>query len=172
MFTVDRVTGCASHLPVLKALGRHLPIRRVVEYGAGLASTPAFLDQSIFPCLESLLSYEDMRLWVNKLLSELPPTDRWRIVKVTEGSYGAEAPFPAGYDLAFIDTAFADSRVVLVTRLLGGAPIVVLHDYDGTVAYKQAASSWPHRLVYTKAKPQTAILSAAPLPVAVHEVLG
>lgn len=169
---IDWTAAYASHLPVLRALGRHLPIRHVVEYGAGPASTRAFLDRAIFPRLDLLISYEDDRAWVDKLTRDLPADPRWRLVPITRGNYGAEAPFQPGFNLAFVDTGNADTRVLLVGHLLRHvAPIVVLHDYDGPQTYRDACAKWPHVYVYHQASPQTAVVSAAPLPAGLAQEL-
>ena len=136
------------------------------------ASTRAFLDRAIFPRLTHLISYEDSQVWCDRLRQELPTDPRWQLRQITAGNYGAEAPFLAGFNLAFVDTGNADSRVLLVGHILRGiAPIVVLHDYDGPQTYRDAANRWAHRVVYTKVSPQTAVVSAQPLPPAVHEAL-
>lgn len=153
-----------SHLPCLYAVGEGLRPRRVVEYGPGLASTPAFLDRARFRELESLISYEDSQAWYDRLGSEVSSDPRWELRFVERGNTCFQAGCPAGTELAFVDAGTADARVALLVALRSQVPVVVLHDYDGPAVYREAAELWPHRLVYDRTAPATAILLHAPPP--------
>lgn len=160
----------ASHVPVLKALGQHLPIKRVVEYGAGPASTSVFLNRNVFPQLTSLVSYEDSNEWCERLRRDIQD-DRWDLREIVHGNYVADARFVNGYDLAFIDTQTADSRVALLRELQGQAPIVVLHDYDGPESYRRAIAEWSHKIIFKGMSPNTAIASFQRLPNSLRKAL-
>src|SRR4051794_36469667 len=73
----------ATHLPVLIALGGYLPIRRVLELGSGLYSTPAFLDRGAFPYLELLLSIEHDREWGGRVADHVCHDDRFNLTIVS-----------------------------------------------------------------------------------------
>ena len=60
----------ATHLPVLREIGAMRPIRRVLEFGAGMYSTPLFLDRTAYPDLEVLVSVEDDWEWLQRIKAE------------------------------------------------------------------------------------------------------
>src|ERR1700691_3025426 len=47
----------STHVPVLAAMGIIAQPVRVLEYGSGLISTPAFLNRAAFPKLKHLASF-------------------------------------------------------------------------------------------------------------------
>jgi hypothetical protein len=57
----------ATHLPILKMLAEHYPLRHVLELGSGLHSTGAFLDRRLFPDLAHLDSAETDQEWAGKV---------------------------------------------------------------------------------------------------------
>lgn len=76
-----------SHIPVLRAIGRHLNggARKIVEYGSGKYSTPVFVDREWYEHAESVTSYESDPEWmetVQRLVNDerhtsyLTPMDR------------------------------------------------------------------------------------------------
>jgi hypothetical protein len=152
-------TPLASHLPVLRLIGRTIPVRRVVEYGSGGFSTVEFLNRGTFPHLEILISYEDDGVWYDRLREDprVANDPRWDLRRVATGRF-CMLPLPEGCDLAFVDSSTADSRVALVPLLKNHVPVLVLHDYDGPWAYRAVAAEWKHCLVYDRATPQTAVL--------------
>lgn len=166
-----RVGDFDSHLPVLGAIGATVPIRRVIEYGPGLASTPAWLDRKRFPHLERLQSYEDNYGWYARIQDEIPSDARWELTLIRPGCFCYEAWPTEGMDLAFVDSSTADSRVALLVVLRGLVPLVVIHDYNTPSAYAKAAEHWPNRWVYERVLPSTAVLSDEPLPAALVEAL-
>ncbi len=87
----------STHIPVLIALGLSRPIRHVLELGAGLYSTPTFLDWRVFPRLEQLVSFEDNQEWRNRVALKCPD-DR---LLITDEFPNLEKQ----YDLIFVDNA-------------------------------------------------------------------
>ena len=152
----------ASHLPVLQHIGRTISVKRVVEYGCGLYSTLEFLRVETFPVLEQLISYEDDVTWARRIALATPDL-RLTLLPVEPGMFCMQE-IPVGFDLAFVDSSTADSRVAMLPRLRGRVQFVVLHDYDGPQAYRDACELWPYRLVHRGGKPQTAIMSMEPFP--------
>ncbi len=146
----------ATHLPVLRALGRHLPIRSVLEFGAGLYSTCEFLNRGSFPHLDSLVSIEDDAGW-RKRMADFIDDPRWicPLVPPIDGLLES----PVGFDLIFIDDGLQVSERVLTIKAVAEASvpcIVVIHDFE-QMAYQQAAD-FKHLHFFTQAVPWTAVL--------------
>jgi predicted O-methyltransferase YrrM len=152
----------ATHLPVLLALGQALPVRRVLELGAGSHSTPAFANPSYFPELTSLVSLEDDSEWF-ETLSALPglggPNVELRLVDAVRHSVPS--------DLSMFDLVFIDDSQVLAERaqtirsvaLTKPTGVVAVHDYEQR-AYR-AATRWPHfkhRFIFKTFTPQVGVL--------------
>jgi hypothetical protein len=143
----------ATHLPVLRALGRHLLIRRVLEFGAGWHSTPMFLNRSSYPALERLVSVEAYADWRAALGEKYGSDKRWHCVEAWDGS--------VDYDLIFIDDGLSEAeRVQTIRRVSAMMPTcpVVIHDFE-RVAYQQAAVGLhAYKFVDNSRLPQTAML--------------
>jgi len=157
MATPDPVAAhpFATHLPVLRALGRALNARCVLEFGAGLYSTPEFLTLSRFPALEMLVSIERDEGWRDRIV-ELVGSDP-RVVM--------PRPFPiyheslAAYDLILIDDGQdPEDRVETIEAVVEACPpgVVVIHDFE-TRQYQQAADGFEHCVVFDQHTPWTAV---------------
>lgn len=110
-----------SHLPVLRTLlAQHQP-KQVLEFGAGLHSTPAFLSRSE---LVRLVSVEPDREWRQIVATECRDT---RLVLRTELDVE-----PTDFDLVFIDDGTnLNHRLQTIRRVLGpNHPLTVIHDAD------------------------------------------
>lgn len=123
--TGDSPEGWGSHKPALRALARFLPIRSVIEFGAGPHSTHLFLDRERFPLLESLVSFEHDWEWAIKarraddFRHEIFVLPTWAFVAVSTGMKA---------DFVFVDAA--GDRVPLIQHALTLAPILAVHDYQ------------------------------------------
>lgn len=115
----------ASHLPVLQALPSAFSIERVLELGAGLHSTPAFL---ALPGLKHLTSVENDPQWAARVRSD----DERHDVLVVEGSIADNLPPLEDYDLVFIDdSTSAHERARTIRAVLSQPhPPVVIHDAE------------------------------------------
>ena len=112
-----------THQETLKWCARQKKIVRVLEFGAGLWSTPLFLDKNYFPDVAYVLSLEFSKEWADKVREAV--TDP-RLEIRTEGSASLE-----GWDLIFIDSAAPRETVIsLVLKGNIGDALVVLHDYE------------------------------------------
>lgn len=113
-----------SHQPALRAIAQFLPIRSVIEFGAGFYSTPLFLDREAFPLLESLVTFENEWDWANSLRTNDP---RHTMVITTTKRF---IPHSTGMraDFVFIDSADAGGRVELMPHALTIAPLFAIHD--------------------------------------------
>lgn len=158
----------ATHLPVLVALARCLSVRRVLEFGAGTYSTPAFLDRAAFPNLVKLRSIEDDAEWCETVRKRVHDDPRFELDLVSTPMSGNVATAMSDtYDLIFID----DSQVVddrartirEVTLRCDPRSIVVIHDYE-VEAYRRASESMTHRFRVSAVDPNVGICwNAAPL---------
>ena len=116
----------ASHMSVLKALlNTHRP-KRVLEYGAGLYSTPLFLSR---PHVEQLVSVEPDPDWRHCIRSL---HDDSRLHILAAGDFR-----PSDFDLVFIDNGqdgaepLGAERAATIRQVLSQKhPIVVVHDAE------------------------------------------
>jgi hypothetical protein len=118
----DGLLTWGSHRPALIALARFFPIRSVIEFGAGVYSTRLFLDRAHFPLLESLISFENEKSWVEKVRTDDPRHTIliWQPTEFIRESTGMKA------DFVFIDSA--GERFALTEHSLTLAPIFAMHD--------------------------------------------
>ena len=129
----------ATHLPILKALSEFVPLRRVLEYGAGDYSTPFFLS---LPDLKRLVSVEDDEEWATKrhvcheVVTEAPEED---------------------FDFVLVDDG-RDSAARLLTieaALAAPHPPTAIHDAEVyAAAIKQHAG---YRFTFRFSTPHTAL---------------
>lgn len=145
----------ATHLPVLRALGKRLRIGSVLEFGCGLYSTLEFLNRQSFPYLFVVDSVEEDVSWRGRILQEVRDS---RLIFLTGAQQMARRI--DAYDLIFIDNGRAAVERVPVIRMMAEAQprgVVVIHDYEAP-AYQEAARGFEHRLVYDALTPHTAVL--------------
>jgi hypothetical protein len=115
----------STHIPVLVSLGRTREIRSVLELGAGMYSTPLFLNRNVFPHLESLVSFEDNPEWVKKVLNVCVDE---RLILVSD--------FPnleKRYDLIFVDNSIhLHVRAATIRKVCDEVhdTLVVIHDAE------------------------------------------
>jgi hypothetical protein len=118
---VDEPRDYGSHLPVLRALLAQLQPHNVLEYGAGLFSTPEFLRRDE---LVRLISVEPDAAWRSKVAKACKDP---RLVLRSELHVD-----PNFFDLILIDNGecMADRLEVIRYVLSRPHPIVVIHDAD------------------------------------------
>lgn len=115
-----------THLTVLaEVLDTERP-KRVLEYGAGLHSTPFFLRAS---CVRQLVSVEPDRDWRHRILKDFADP-RLHILAASEFD-------PADFDLVFIDNGQDEAeplgaeRIATLRSVLSVPhPTVVVHDAE------------------------------------------
>lgn len=149
----------ASHVPTLTAIAASFPITTVLEFGAGVHSTPLFLNRDAFPDVESVVSHEHRADWIAKVRSEVD--DERLDLRLTPIEAMPSHVVPS--DLAFIDCNdgpvddYSTRRRLLdVCRQCG---IVVVHDAERmleTIANAQYRYSY---IDSPKRMPHTAVLS-------------
>jgi hypothetical protein len=149
----------ASHLPVLIALPRFFTIRAVVEFGAGIYSTPLFLDKNIYPKLETLISEEKDPVWIEKVLAEIDPEDiRHSILNEIPETFQ-----PSYVDLIFVDNGPREHKVQTIVDLANACDIntiVAVHDSEHP-EYRSAINQFKYVFNFDSYNPETAIATNA-----------
>lgn len=112
----------ASHLPVLRAMAKQLSLKQVLEFGAGLHSTPFFLS---LKGLKRLVSVEDDPEWFDRIAEEFDD----KRLELTR-SFALDGIQAADFDLVFVDDGQdAAQRVKTLCWVLNQPhPPVVVHD--------------------------------------------
>ena len=160
-------TPYATHIPVLAAVSEIFHIVRVVEFGSGLDSTPAFLDATAFPNIVKLTSFENNTDWWHQVNARVGHDPRVEMRQVT--GQMSESVSSADFehaDLILIDDSeCAADRCATIRKVqdcVSAATLVLIHDFE-VEDYRDAAS-FPHRFVFDAVNPHTGVLSGAPLP--------
>lgn len=139
------MANIASHLPLLCEIGAALPIRTILEFGAGCFSTPTFLDRAIFPHCVRLDSYEHNPTWLAgvRALTSDPRLTLHHIPDETFVGVLHDTPF-ADYDLIFIDNGTTTEARLPTIRGIGERRplgLCVVHDYEQSGVH-EAAKAW------------------------------
>ena len=145
-----------SHVPFLTWVGQHVtPIRWVLELGAGRHSTPLWLDRSVFPQVERVVSVEGSVGWVPQV-ADL----RLQVVETDVAAFAESSVTVHQYDLVFVDNGPTDDdriRAIRAIMRLPQLPLVVLHDWEDK-RYRDAAEGRYDWALTDDATPQTALL--------------
>lgn len=151
----------ASHVPMLKAIAGSFPIRTVREFGAGLHSTPLFLNAEYFPDVESVISHEQRDDWIHRVQAVC--RDERLTMMRTPMEAMPDWASAARVDLAFIDcddspTDDYSTRAKLLDacRECG---IVVVHDAERMAEQIEHAGYRYCAVDRPEGKPHTAVLS-------------
>lgn len=141
----------ATHLPILIAMPDLAEIAEVVEFGAGVYSTPLFLDRNIYRHLARLRSFETDATWAQRVTAAAggDPRLELSVVPGTMAKAAAAAPLD-GADLILIDDSLAEAdRCRTIEAIARRAPsaVVVIHDFE-VPSYRRAAQGfrYAHRL--------------------------
>ncbi len=159
-----KVDKYSTHLPVLRALAKAMPVRRVMEFGSGYYSTCEFLNRAAFPLLETLVSVETDPRWVAEMRGSISDS-RWLLLHTAP----VEALIPGmdDYDLILVDDGVVDiddgeqgyssQRAATIRALASAQPmaVIAIHDYERT-AY-QRAGAFEHMHIYAEQSPWTAV---------------
>jgi predicted O-methyltransferase YrrM len=152
----------ATHVPALVALGVLIRVRRVLELGCGRYSTPAFLNQSAFPELERLDSYEDDPEWSRQVAETIGSDSRLKLHTLSSSiADAASCMCYDDYDLIFIDNSMLWTQRVATIREVATRckpySVIAIHDYEYP-PYREAAASLPHRAEFRALNPVTGVL--------------
>lgn len=156
----------ATHLPLLRAIGEVLPVRRVLEFGSGFYSTLTFLDRSLFPQLEQVVSFETDEQWQNVVKGWAAGDGRLDLRFTSDMPTEARRVDLSGVDLVLVDNG-PDSTVRAATikaaaQRTTGRTVMVVHDFE-FAPYQAAASALKPQFVLRKLNPYTGLLAATPL---------
>jgi len=158
----------ATHLPVLVGVAAACLPERVVEFGSGNFSTLAFLDETVFPSLRSIESYENDSHWVRQMEAKIAGNPRVNLRYFEGRMRGAVS----GAGLATADLIFVDDSLTgwerahtirEVARNCGERPVTVVHDYE-LPGIRIACRRFEHRVAFTPFTPQScAVWNGNPL---------
>jgi len=158
----------STHLPVLVGLATELPVRNVLEFGAGRFSTLTFLDRSAFPDVERVDSFDTDPAWRDEVLALANHDSRLTITLVDGPMHQAAASLPfEEYDLVLVDDsadeASRTATIGTVARCRSNRNVIVVHDYE-MERYRQASSIIPNRFTFHAYNPYTGVCwESAPL---------
>lgn len=151
----------ATHIPVLIGIGRSFPhIKRVFEFGAGLYSTPLFLNKSVFPNVEEVITIEPDLEWQKKVMGAVKEDPRLVLYDV---SYSLDPTV----DLVFIDDGPLEQRIKTIQETVAEYwnGLIVVHDSQEP-AYKEAMKLLRYRYDFTAYNPETSVgINGVPIPI-------
>lgn len=153
----------STHKLVLMGLSSWLnfcgrPVKKVLELGCGPSSTPLFLNRQVFPSLESLVSMETNPDWAHTISMLFGGDDRLNLcVHESEDALLQDSKLFAPYDIALVDGATNEGRVIALPTCLDMARFVVLHDVQEPELLKAVKA--PHVVFSVIESPWTAVMS-------------
>ncbi len=132
-----------THVPVLLALGRFIPITQVVELGSGDWSTRIFLDRDLFPELTALHVAEDQEYWSQRCQHRYGSDPRLQMQVCPAGVAQSLEHLPLRESsLVLVDDSISLAGRVATIRAIGqlrsGLRVVAIHDFE-IKAYAEAA---------------------------------
>ena len=152
-----------SHIPILIGLGILKKPNKVLELGAGLASTPVFLNKSCYPDLKQFTSIENDLNWFEKLKTGPGFRGSANILYYSGriADYVRQNTiFP--YDIILIDDSYETRDRVETIQAVFNSPlsdfaIILIHDFE-TREYQEAGREWPYRYSFVSYTPNVGIL--------------
>lgn len=151
----------ATHLPVLKEIGRVVPIMNVLELGAGSYSTAAFCSGD-FPAIRWIDSYETDWGWYNqlrKVIVHSALTLNYSNIPLAQVVASIDISV---YDLIFIDDGKSkEERVNTILAVMRKKPnsLIVIHDFEQIEYQRAAVTSLPSWCwSYTTLTPHTGLV--------------
>ena len=152
-----------THMPVLAAVARLLPVQRVLEFGCGEYSTLTFLNREVFPNLERLDSYENKQSWA-ELVRQRSGDDSRLTLTTVAGSMSSvvDGIDSSAYDLVFLDdsTNLADRSQATMEAVAVNAHlrnVLIIHDFEHQ-AYRAAAYPFGRSFRFTALNPNTGVV--------------
>jgi hypothetical protein len=152
-----------SHMPALIGLGITARLKNVLELGAGLNSTPVFLNRSCYPELNTFTSVENDLTWFDKLKSDPGFKGASNIFyypgKIAD--YVKEIR-NLSFDLILIDDSYETcDRVSTINAVfqmpLSDSAIVLIHDFE-TKEYQEAVKGWPYCYSFRSLLPNVGVV--------------
>ncbi len=115
----------ATHLPILRALLADGSVKRVLEFGCGLYSTPLFLEHGCDLTSVEMQSAE----WYERVKAACPDAQQWELWMALGPDAWEQLPLEDDYDLIFVD-GHGDSRPECLMWAKDYAPLIVAHDTE------------------------------------------
>lgn len=149
----------ATHIPVLVGVAAACRPQRVVEFGSGDFSTITFLDQTVFPSVLRVDSYENNRDWMQRMKVKLAgnPRAAYHFFAGRMRDAVSRADLAAA-DLILIDDSASGweraHTIKELARVRPERPITIVHDYD-LPAIRVACRRFEHRFAFTTFTPQS-----------------
>ncbi len=148
----------ATHIPVLVGVAAACLPQRLVEFGSGNFSTLAFLDETVFPSLRCVESYENNLYWMQQMEAKLAGNPRVACRFFEGRMRGAVSTANlAAADLIFMDDSPSgwerSHTLIEVARKCGERPITIVHDYE-LPTIRLACRMFEHRSAFTTFTPQ------------------
>lgn len=152
----------ATHLPILVGIGHLFTIKNIIEFGCGENSTLIFLNKTIYPQLEAILSLENDPVWLEKIRLKANADSRISMKLVRGEMHIVVTDHQVdSYDLIFIDDSLSIAqRSQTIKAIALQAPsrsMVIIHDYEQR-AYQEAARTFKNRFNFTAFNPNTGIV--------------
>lgn len=153
-------TDYATHIPVLAAVSVLANPKNITEFGAGGYSTPLFLNRSVFPNLNSIVSLENDETWYARMRGMLGGDQRLDLRYIQGDLSLAVTQQLLTTDLVFIDDSASAIRKHTILAVGEKAPAgvpVVIHDADYPWTRLAIRRAFDHCFVFKAFQPQTAI---------------
>lgn len=149
----------ATHIPVLVGVAAAFLPKQLVEFGSGGFSTLTFLDETIFPSLVRLSSYENDLSWMQLIEAKLAGNPRVNLC-FFEGRMrdAVSTANVAAADLIFVDDSPSGweraHTVVALAQTCRERPITIVHDYD-MPGIRVACRKFEYRFPFIQFAPQS-----------------
>ncbi len=152
----------ATHVPVLVGVAAACKPELLIEFGSGTFSTLSFLDDTAFPSLKEVESYENNLEWFEQVREKLSCNGRIRLHYIDGDMYRVvQDSNTAVADMVFIDDSPSAkarvSTVEQVARRCGTKPVVILHDHD-LWRLRWTTRKFENRVSITTFNPQCCIM--------------
>jgi hypothetical protein len=151
----------ATHLPILIAMPDLAVIEEVVEFGAGVYSTPLFLDRSIYPHLASLRSFETDSAWVRRVevAAAGDPRLTLTLVQGTMAEAAADTRIDGASLILLDDSVTEADRCRTIETIAGRTPsaVVVIHDFE-VPSYRRAAQGFRYSFRFAGVNPNVGVV--------------
>jgi predicted O-methyltransferase YrrM len=150
----------ASHLCLLSELGGIRDgVKRVLELGSGIYSTPLFLNKEFYPYVIEVVSIEHNPDWADIVRAKCPD-DRLKLIVVPEPTETyLETLDLDSFDLIFVDNSDSFERRIKTIEYLGRVctdSLVVFHDFQFE-PYQESAMDFPNKIIDKRSPTHTAI---------------
>ena len=154
----------ATHIPIIVGISTIWRVRKVLELGGGNFSTYTFMDRTIFPEIEELITIEDNPEWGKYLESSLNKDNRFKLVyDIGNFAVSISELDLSKFDLIFIDNSTSsDTRsetIKIISEKNIGDAVLVIHDFEQK-KYQIASNNLPYRYMFDALNPATGLIWA------------